>query len=942
MGVRKNAKFLTASERENLVRAFVLMKGDIVNPGAPPADRYSRWDEFVAVHRLIQSVNGPLGSFINYGHGGLGAYGFLSWHRYFLFLLEQRLQGYVPGVMLPYWDWTDPTTAVMVPDFLGPDGDSASGDEVRQGYFALEAPGTGSNAAPAPPWWPAGLSGWTLHAAFGTWAGALRRNIRPISELPASATLRSALDKGTYSAFQNALESGSGTAPFHQLHNRLHGWFGTGSHMSSVVVSPFDPMFYLHHCNVDRLWAMWQIDGHATEYPAAGGDAGHHRTDPMFPWVGGAPGYSSNYDFPPITMPDFAALGVVTPADVLDHRALGYSYDSQVVIAIALDRTGSMLGLTPDPMTTPAPDVTKWEAARRGVSAFLQDCEAVFSSTETYVVAGVKTFRRVLVNQFDAVFAGTPYGLVKPGGAYGRAAFDAAIAPLTPGGSTPLADALADAHATLVVPPFGTLPADERRYLALLTDGLLTSGSPLASIPDGSLASTAVFAMGFGTGAEVDYPTLAALVAKGQPLSSQQVFHGENPGTIDKFYSQALAASLGFTPVIDPVIELFAGEHTHLEFKATSAEDTLFLTAQGMDFDDEAWTFQLFGPDGGLVYDSGGLPLHAHGGAHAHGARRPSVVARRGGGRLSLVVQRDSADLSTWVGGWTLMIAWRARLLDAMVMLDPGELMRPVGAGPLRGPHYARLLLRPERRKAAAAIASRPRHRLDIRATSTNSSGNAACSVVVNIYARTRLRVEARPDAERAVTGAPLGFTVATDALRGTVQGVTAFARLVAPARDLAALLRSRRLPPQVLRGARLEGSDGLGFDAAKVLARLEARTPALAERRDEELRVVAHHGGPPHVHVEKTGIPGVYHVGLWIEGTYAPDAAAGAGHHGHEAAASHVHRRAGERFIRILSASVGLSAPPGREVRSRTAKAAKKTPQPTAPRRGAKRARRG
>jgi hypothetical protein len=56
---------------------------------------------------------------------------------------------------------------------------------------------------------------------------------------------------------------------------------------------------------------------------------------------------------------------------------------------------------------------------------------------------------------------------------------------------------------------------------------------------------------------------------------------------IDKFYSQALAAAIGFTPVVDPVVELFEGEHTHLEFTATSAEDAFFLTAQGMDFDDE-------------------------------------------------------------------------------------------------------------------------------------------------------------------------------------------------------------------------------------------------------------------------------------------------------------------------------------------------------------------
>ena len=55
----------------------------------------------------------------------------------------------------------------------------------------------------------------------------------------------------------------------------------------------------------------------------------------------------------------------------------------------------------------------------------------------------------------------------------------------------------------------------------------------MAAVPDHSLARTAVFAMGFGTGADVDYATLAAVVAKGsETLTSQQVFHGENAGTL--------------------------------------------------------------------------------------------------------------------------------------------------------------------------------------------------------------------------------------------------------------------------------------------------------------------------------------------------------------------------------------------------------------------------
>ena len=40
----------SSTEREDVGRACVLMKPDIVNPGAPAARQYSFWDELVAIH----------------------------------------------------------------------------------------------------------------------------------------------------------------------------------------------------------------------------------------------------------------------------------------------------------------------------------------------------------------------------------------------------------------------------------------------------------------------------------------------------------------------------------------------------------------------------------------------------------------------------------------------------------------------------------------------------------------------------------------------------------------------------------------------------------------------------------------------------------------------------------------------------------------------------
>ncbi|KAJ6105130.1 hypothetical protein N7523_010204 [Penicillium sp. IBT 18751x] len=42
------------------------------------------------------------------------------------------------------------------------------------------------------------------------------------------------------------------------IHNNIHGWTGAEGHMGNVPVASFDPLFFLHHCNIDRIFAIWQ------------------------------------------------------------------------------------------------------------------------------------------------------------------------------------------------------------------------------------------------------------------------------------------------------------------------------------------------------------------------------------------------------------------------------------------------------------------------------------------------------------------------------------------------------------------------------------------------------------------------------------------------------------------------------------------------------------
>src|SRR5207237_770766 len=100
------------------------------------------------------------------------------------------------------------------------------------------------------------------------------------------------------------------------IHNRVHLWVAGGTPPQFTDAgdmfwgtSPNDPVFWLHHANLDRLWAAWRRMYPSEPYRPSGsgsevGPAGHNLYDKMQPW------------------------NEKTPADVLDHRTLGYSYDT--------------------------------------------------------------------------------------------------------------------------------------------------------------------------------------------------------------------------------------------------------------------------------------------------------------------------------------------------------------------------------------------------------------------------------------------------------------------------------------------------------------------------------------------------------------------------------------------------------------------------------------
>ena len=87
---------------------------------------------------------------------------------------------------------------------------------------------------------------------------------------------------------------------FRGMEGNPHGTAHTrwGGSISSIPTAAKDPLFFLLHCNVDRLWAKWQRQNNrfnpaqAASYDSnPGNPIGHKLPDTMWPWNGvtGAP-----------------------------------------------------------------------------------------------------------------------------------------------------------------------------------------------------------------------------------------------------------------------------------------------------------------------------------------------------------------------------------------------------------------------------------------------------------------------------------------------------------------------------------------------------------------------------------------------------------------------------------------------------------------------------
>jgi tyrosinase len=316
MIIRKNAKDFGPDDKKAFTDAVLALKTkpSLLHPGD---GLHSRYDDYVEVH--LNAMNAMMiGHVQNWGH--LSA-AFGPWHRVLLAHFESELRMIDSSATLPFWDWTDAdsTAAVFADDFLGSDGQGTDG-QVMDGPFAF---------------------------AKGKWRVIVKDDdsnpdflARSLGADPSATALPDKTqDQDPVMALTDYDESpwydDMRTTPAqrarvdtlfrfrleYDLHNLIHRYVGGDM---ALAASPNDPVFWLHHCNIDRLWSLWeQTSGAPVRYaPMTGGPQGQSADSALiYNFAGAASPWSSG------SIPG-------TPAAVLDSRAqlgIGYTTDISAV-----------------------------------------------------------------------------------------------------------------------------------------------------------------------------------------------------------------------------------------------------------------------------------------------------------------------------------------------------------------------------------------------------------------------------------------------------------------------------------------------------------------------------------------------------------------------------------------------------------------------------------
>ncbi|QRV95102.1 tyrosinase [Ceratobasidium sp. AG-Ba] len=182
---------------------------------------------------------------------------FFPWHRWFIHTFEHALKtkcGYKGN--LPYWDWSKdvrkpiPASPIFNSSTsygFGTLGSNATNWEIRDGAF-----GNVTRAYPTPhvvarEYNPKPFSRQVFPLAFTTPDASSTESLTP-------QAIRAIVDgsAGNFTDFAYKIDGVRAQGPHNSAHIMM------GGDLSNPLVSPNDPLFYLHHANLDCIWARWQ------------------------------------------------------------------------------------------------------------------------------------------------------------------------------------------------------------------------------------------------------------------------------------------------------------------------------------------------------------------------------------------------------------------------------------------------------------------------------------------------------------------------------------------------------------------------------------------------------------------------------------------------------------------------------------------------------------
>ncbi|KAM7194203.1 hypothetical protein V8F33_007349 [Rhypophila sp. PSN 637] len=323
--VRKEWRALSSLERLSYIAAVMCLQ---LVPGKTAGTNKgvrSRYDDYQAVHiRMTDFIH-----FNGFFH---------PWHRQYLAMFEADLRrycGYQGGI--PYWDWTlDAVSEAKV--MQSPVFDSFLGFGGNGGYIAdvsnfppeyismVDVPGrTGGGCVTSGIFslrpvsmGPGNSTAYNPHC--------LRRDISPwlITQTLNSTVYNRVLSQPDFFHFTLVTEGAAPGVPAMTTHGGGHlGVGGNVGEIANMYSSPGDPLFFLHHSQIDRTWDKWQkLNWPARKSEIAGPDTMFAYP---FDWFGPVPyqNVTLNSDL------NFPGLGnTIKISDVMDtqDKILCYKY----------------------------------------------------------------------------------------------------------------------------------------------------------------------------------------------------------------------------------------------------------------------------------------------------------------------------------------------------------------------------------------------------------------------------------------------------------------------------------------------------------------------------------------------------------------------------------------------------------------------------------------